>query len=639
MRIGSKLDPKSYDELRALISEFETELSHFSSDAMLRVLGTLWLFMGVNEIHEEFGLTSPLKQTTYLLGMLLNSPEPRIGRDLGKSEMQQLFNRVEEIFDYYVAQFFQEIDGAEPERLAKLAKTQIGMAVILDYINTPRISGTHEQVMKKLDLQFSPFDEYLENSIGLSATEIRSFISVIGNQLQSKVDELQLLVEAKKNLQAQMKKLGTSPTSDSEALTKQLEVIEQHYGASVFSWNHISKSALLAHFDQSKIDSFWSFFTCVRGRTLHLVHPDDTNILFTKPLVQLDDDVAAAAVFNQLAHAAVAALDDQMRTSPVSAKYFKNRDRTLESEAATIIASILPDAQIYQSLYDSPDSQFEHDLIVSDPPYLLVLEAKASTLRPPFRDVLEGYERLTSDFSGDKGIQKAYNQAERVSSKIRAGIDVPLYSKKGEVQAVLSAAEFSHIHSICLTAEDWGYLATCLDLLVREEGGPHPWAPNLMDMEGFVDALLHRGWGREEFYRFVFERQQLYPRVRSEDEMTYCGWFINRGTLEQLVRAKGAVFLSIDEADVFDKIEAEQRGGPKATYDQSAVIQALEERLPTEFRAEVERRQRAAKKRCACGSGRMYKNCCQKKEGPQPKRTSGTTQLSGSPLWVARVNL
>lgn len=87
----------------------------------------------------------------------------------------------------------------------------------------------------------------------------------------------------------------------------------------------------------------------------------------------------------------------------------------LEAKAASVLKAFLPvGTAILESACETPSGQLGHDLVILLGEVAFVVESKATQQREPLRDPEKAYTRIKDDFKSNAGIQKAYEQAERL---------------------------------------------------------------------------------------------------------------------------------------------------------------------------------------------------------------------------------
>jgi len=220
-------------------------------------------------------------------------------------------------------------------------------------------------------------------------------------------------------------------------------------------------------------------------------------------------------------------------------------------------------------LYETADLHNEHDTIIVSGRNLYLIEAKASPPIEPFRDPERAYTRIKRHFHSSRGIQKGFEQAERIRQKLASGVEVSLYDKKSNLTLSLKAEDFDNIFSICLTRDDYGPLATNLNLLLeKDKGTPYPWVVNELDLESLVQGYKHLGLGEDNLVVYLNDRIQLHGKLFGTDELEYVGFSLKHSGLKEVIKIEAdMIFLSPDYSDIFDEIYLSEKAGEKVALD------------------------------------------------------------------------
>jgi hypothetical protein len=252
--------------------------------------------------------------------------------------------------------------------------------------------------------------------------------------------------------------------------------------------------------------------------------------------------------------------------------YLRARDKQLEKEALEHIQALVdPGARIYSEVFETPDSQFEHDLIVEDAVLQIALEAKASPPNEPFRDPDKAFPRIRDAFRGDTGIQKAFEQGNRIVRRLKNDEAVPLFDRKGTQVAELRPEPGRLPVCICVTRDNFGGLATKLSLLLeKEDRDSFPWAVNILDLANLAMAWKYFKWGSKEFRRYLEQRALLHHKGLADDELDFAGYFIRHGDFKVALESKADLFqFNPEYSSVFDDLYRHiHLGGPPVEIEQ-----------------------------------------------------------------------
>jgi len=177
---------------------------------------------------------------------------------------------------------------------------------------------------------------------------------------------------------------------------------------------------------------------------------------------------------------------------------------------------------------------------------------------------------------------------------------------------------------MCVTRDDFGPLAIDLSLLLKKDKlAPYPWAINIIDLGTLLEAWGYLGWGPEKLCEYLDSRVLLNGRVFASDELEIAGFFIKHGGLSTLLQGTyDRAFIDPTYSSVFDRIYLARHGGEPVEYAPTEpIVRDLREAVADLSRdrdgrgpTPVVPRKQGRNERCACGSGRKYKNCCGKRK-------------------------
>jgi SEC-C motif len=569
---------------------------------------------GPREALLEFGLSSPFRQSMYALGLLLTTPEPASQEPLGEPEFSRLHTLIQAATESYAF-----LLSPGPEELAKfsaekrVAYATSGPAFLNYYFTGPLLSG--EQVLMRAKALFRPFGDELRRMTGIPGLGAIEIAEAIAAMLQTRLDRSVEYLDRATAVEARLLR-GELSFADAAATIA---------GGAPPDALLVDRDTLRRRFGDANIEAFWKLFVVRRGTVSDFRYFTEANPLDFQPLLYVDEDTALSPLANSLFLGLLNTFTSVLTGSEeTKERFLKVRDRWLESETVRVLAQIDPPAAaIHASRAETPTGEFEHDLILTWQDRVLVMEAKASPPAVPFRDVERAFTRLRRAFRSDSGIQKAYDQAMRVVGPLSRGENLTLYDPDGIRALDLQGCSIVEALPVCVTASDFGPLATDVSLLLEKpDDAPYPWVVSVHDLEAFLEALSLKGWGMTELFRFVSERTRLHGLLLCADELEICGMFLRHGKLPDISR--GSV-MQVDPAysDIFDSIylwkhgagprpNLDTRGEPVVTDVTHTLRQAGEQILrarawldwPVGVSADVGRNAP-----CPCGSGRKFKRC------------------------------
>lgn len=543
--------PMNHDDLCRVVSSLERDLAFYSIADIARHIGNIWLDPRSNDFFiGKYGLIAPYKQCLYLLGLTLNTPEPANPQTFSDEIFLEICQRATAIFGYYLEIMTKNETNSSSE--GKLSVThEVAMAAFLHYHNTSRPDGSSEAFLTRIKQICTPFDGQIKDAIGLSATELCSIVEFIAETLQQRVDYLISITS--------MHRGGFLPSSQSVPGGQMLR--------DLFT---ISFSGIESKYGPEVAQNFWQKFVSQRPQQNKLLYPTESFDYEMRPLAQISPGNAMLPFLIWLIRAIHDECVEILMKSPARDKYLRGRDKVLELNTYLELSKLYQKSVIsFTGVYETPDLHFEHDIIFYDQESrkLIICECKAGTLREPLRDREKSFIRVRDDFRKNTGIQKAYEQGNRIRAKLLLGEEVPLYSRE-KLMFTLKPGEIEGIYVICLTEDNYGPLACDLSLLLQKtDAEKYPWAVSFSRLETFIEAIVYRGWGAEDLYMFLEQREQLHGRVIVDDEMEIMGMFVRNRSLEAIFMSDHEqVILDGTWGNVFHEIFYAKRGGHRPNF-------------------------------------------------------------------------
>ena len=128
-------------------------------------LSTIWMRQGP-EVVKEYGLSSPLRQTLYLQGLLMTTPEPPSGCTLTEDEWARVLFLLNAITDCYMTAAMASVTASDVDP----AKAMVAQMGFLQRFMSGRLAVA-EQMEQLIVGLCVPFDDRLRADVGISATE------------------------------------------------------------------------------------------------------------------------------------------------------------------------------------------------------------------------------------------------------------------------------------------------------------------------------------------------------------------------------------------------------------------------------------------------------------------------------------
>ena len=318
----------------------------------------------------------------------------------------------------------------------------------------------------------------------------------------------------------------------------------------------ITRSELVSKYGP-KGGAFWNLFTVGRGEGSQLRYPTDKSIVERKPFIRLSDEVAFGCNLTEMLLPIMVASEDCLLGGSGKETYRKRRSKTLEEQAASAFGRILgKSVEIYRNVFETPDSQHEHDMVIVGSDICLFVEAKSSPPDVPFRDPGRAFTRLLRSFRSDTGIQKAYDQAKRLLELIQRKKTAVLYDQQGNQVLQLSSAVLDRAFCVCVTRDSHGPTATYLSpLLKKRSTDPYPWVVSVLELGSIAELWQYYQWGAKQLAAFLSDRVKLHTALLGDDELDYVGAYILHCGLRYFVsNAVMPAPLNPTYADIFDDV-------------------------------------------------------------------------------------
>ncbi|MBO0931853.1 YecA family protein [Fibrella aquatilis] len=622
------MHPSLHKDLERDINQLISFLATRSTRSIVSSCATMF-YLDKDEEIDAKTLAAKVKQIPYLLGLMLTTTEPKHAVEFSQQDWRKAKKLLESIVFAYGKMFFptKEEIGQLSSQWHKVR--EVAMPVFLQYF-TAGLYASVEQVSNRIQHYLTPFDGQLLDAMGISATDVLAITKWVSAKLQTQTDELFESMRGVQQIHADFVKFMDENEGrldiDDEVMRRRVQTPEATALVSAMQrgfnqYFSISLQGITEVFGLTKARAFWKAFVVKRGEAKGYFYLTERNPMEEKPLIELTPDVAMCPLANLLYIAVEQTGSRLLLDSQYKEAFLTRRDAVLEKEVEkSLVAFFTADTQVFSAVYETPTSHYEHDLILLWNKKLLIVEAKATPPAEPFRDPEKAYERVKRAFKSKTGIQKAYDQADRIRKQLAEGSRVPLYDKKGNLLLTLDPAHIDEQYAVCVTRDSYGIVATNLTLLLeKEEDAPYPWVTNIYDLDNLLDAWRYLGWGPDRLFDYIRQRIALSGKVFALDELEIAGFYIRHDSLTQIADSDyDIVTLNHLYSDVFDEIYIAKRTGE--TYTREVIDQPVYTNMKDMFDSfaqenersnnAIKRRKQRPNDRCACNSGKKYKKCC-----------------------------
>jgi SEC-C motif len=622
----SESTPSEPTPLEPAIDELLGILRRASTADVCCYVSVIWMKQGPDAV-KDFGLSSPQRQTFYLLGLMMTTPEPETVEPLSEDDWKRIFELLEAITTNYVYEPMQKIVAGEIDA----DKANVAAAAFIQYFMSGRLAVA-EQLERLIRAFHVTFDEPIRAKAGISATETLEIVNWMKEALIERWgDGLKTAQAAHEAHQQSIDLLTAGPGSFPENLAAwqaspefdaTQDAVQAYFDFSRYL-NCIPRATFVERFGEERTEAFLRTFAMRRGEThgfRYFASSEPPNPAEYAPLFMLEDDRVCAPMHAMLYNALFDSFDELLRLDDtLRNRYLERRADYLEERANSLIASLFPNASISLNTYfETPKQQFEHDGLILSGGALLPIEEKSSEMTTPSRNPERYFERLKQHFKSDRGIQHGYDQANRVIDLVTSATKpVPFYDQRGNVIAEIMPGSVTEMFPIVVTLESFGMLATDLTLMLNVPAGKaYPWVVNLFDLETLVDGFLRKGLTGDDFLRYLRQRREIQGHVLTDDELNLAGQFIVERNLP--MGKPGTTTFVASYASVFDDLYFEQHGvenDSMAGAIPGGVIMDMNASLkagkPVFLEKTVSRSPKIGRNEpCPCGSGKKHKRCC-----------------------------
>ncbi len=480
---------------------------------------------------------SPYQQVCHILGIALTSAEHPNAHPITKEQWQKAKGLSTRIFDQYGFMYFRK--PSEMQRLSdeELRRIKVTMCMFLQYLGAPPMRS-EDQLLARVKALYVPFDDVLRRALGLSASDLLRLLDCVKGILQGQFERVWSTHHRAADCHKQFVTLWRAKGWDMEQV--RAEANRHPVGQAIREYGEAMQDLWLLR----RADLDRAVGTAVVNRMLVLLgtrrgleanaykYATDPSPAVQYPLLVLDEDTLFCVFHALFYYAAELHFDPVLSRGEVAHRFFETRDTWVEERVANALASFFGDGGcVWQGVCETSDAQFEHDVLAQVGGTWLVAEVKAAPVRCSFFDPDRAFVRIRDDFRSDRGIQKAYEQGERLRQILLTSNQFRFFRTDGSV-VIDQPGPAKEVFVICITGEFWGNVAIDLSLLLeKSEDAPYPWAVCIDDLEAFLRGLKARGRSPDHLLKFLRQRSKLHGRSFNEDELNTGGYFIEHGAL------------------------------------------------------------------------------------------------------------
>jgi len=555
------LEKNSYKELESKIDNLKEIISKVNTIEILLAINHETLIVREN-YQERIGLTSPFSQFQYLYGLAVSTEKITEIVPLDSELWGKIKKILNQIFYYYGDNFFpKEYKSKENINMKLLEESEISMSAFIEYFNNFMLCYV-EQIVDRIKRWFKKYDNLIKIETNCSVDDFLDFYGFIVNSTQKK---WKLLYKQRGNIDEIYRELNEKLyLSEFDCFLKtitlhrNLERLEREFDKLC----EIKICEIKKRFGEEKTIAFLNLFT-ISENNQNFRYYTEENPVSTHPIFKINDQVLLNLNNRFLMNAIYILLNNILEKSRKKGKFFKTRSIESENKTMTMFKVLFKDrASYFQNIFEEPNKQFEHDILIIFEKNIFIIEVKSSKKREPLRDPKRAFKRIEDDFNRENGIQKAYEQALHLKNRILNNKQTILFDERGNVRTEILRDLISEIYLICVTRESFGVIATNLSLLLtKPDEEKYPWCVNIFDLETIIDGFCYKKLKPEDFIYYLKKRSELHKVIFAIDELDIAGYFLCYGDFKDIESKRAdRVFLSPIYCDIFDKIYYEKRG-------------------------------------------------------------------------------
>lgn len=549
-----------YKELEAEINNLIEMISRVHTIDILLAINQETLIVNEN-YQEKIGLTSPFSQFQYLYGLAVSTKKVQDVIPLNDELWREIKKILNQIFFHYSFIFLsEEYQHKENLNMKLLKENDISMFAFLEYFNNFMLCYV-EQIIDRIKRWFQKYDNVLKRETNCSLNDFLDFYDFIMTTIQERWKTLYKKHKRINEIYKEINEGACLSELDCSLKTiifyRDLEILEKEFKKlCVIKICEIEKK-----FGEEKTKSFLDLFTISENKYNFRYYTEE-NPVSTHPIFKINSQEILNVNNRFLMNAIYNLLNNIMGKSNKKQGFFKTRSIESENKTLGICKKLFKDkADYYQNVFEQPNKQFEHDILIIYKENIFIIEVKASKKREPLRDPEKAFQRIVDDFNRDNGIQKTYEQTLHLKNNLMNQEKTVLFDKNGNVITEILKEQIKEIYIICVTRESFGIIASNLSLLLtKPDQEEYPWCVNIFDLETIIDGFFYKKFKTDDFIYYLDKRSELHEIFIVQDELDIAGYFLCYGDFKDIEsKTVNGIFLSPTFCDIFDQVYYEKR--------------------------------------------------------------------------------
>lgn len=478
--------------------------------------------------ESDINLKSPAKQLAYLTALYISGKK---GVEIFNFEFaDELFNLLNKIEQAYRELFVKDYSGKEitQSELDALVVTSLAFS---DYYFSTDLKY-YEQELDKISGKYNPIKDQVQSSCGVELNQLIEFfqsnLEVLGfsmNKYYSKIDSFEFK-NILKNLESgkDFEDLFNDKKINDSSIESFIDYIENPGLDFHFSTKDLSKFSTLSIDKLNSLMNELSIDILEYTNEEYLYYTDEpiTNI---KPFIKIDNN-NFILVSERLLPLAISNFIDQKlhKIGKTTDQINKLRDKNLERKSIKLLSRFLQNGYSVHSGYYI-DSSSEKDLIFISPRNIFIIECKANSLKPRFRNINKSIKRIKNEFKVT--VEKGIDQSTEVFDYISLHKEFNIYDKHKNIIGSYSTDDSTQIFQIIITNERYGIVQNDL-LRIKNFNTLNQsiCSFSIYDLETFLMVISRMNNSIDIFINYLKYRVKLHGRLICNDELDLCGWFL-----------------------------------------------------------------------------------------------------------------
>ena len=537
-------NPEEFQEqMRQKLNELKIEIPKLKEtlDSKMSEIGSVEVMsnLAVRELFAQSASThsidNPMGENpffAYVLGLFLIKNNINSGEQM-PDKIGELLESVEKYFTNFKWSLF-DLGGENPDTdsLVFLSRNK----KLFDDLNSHCYPYQKEDHVRRV---FSKIDYYLESNYGFKTEHALNYqkiiIAHVEKLLNAKQDRVKELVDKAEEDIEKNKNSEFLKEMEEKGWTK--ENLLAYYGSTHLLFN--TKDIFLINVEtfcqEEKIDDVETFrkylnsISCKIGEQLDsFSDPLSDNIIFYKPIIQLDEDNFFCPKPDFLLYKLDIILENLIDgKSKAWPKYNKSKSDYLEDKTYDFFSRVFPKKNLHRNLYfNFNDKRFECDLLLQYDNKIFAIESKSSHL--PLSAKRGGFESLRDSLKVI--VRKAYRQGTNVRDYIHSDSEVKFEDKDGNVIHTVKQSSDDEFFFLNVTFENLGMIGTnlkkldILNFFTRDE---YPWSVNIYDLDVITDLISEPVY----FLHYLEQRSRAQRQdiFESAEEIDFLGYYFRIG--------------------------------------------------------------------------------------------------------------